>query len=120
MTRTVAVPSGVRLALDDGGAGPAVLCRHGLAGCKELWAELLPLLRRAGFRAIAYDQRGHGESDDPPPPWSIADLAAHRERAMPRRRTVVVPDCHHYPMTDQPGAVAEALLAFLREARPDA
>jgi pimeloyl-ACP methyl ester carboxylesterase len=52
----VSVPSGVELAVDDGGRGPAVLCLHGLAGFKELWSELLPLLRDAGFRAIAYDQ----------------------------------------------------------------
>ena len=48
---------------------------HGLAGFKELWADTLSGLRQAGFRAIAYDHRGHGESTDVPPPWTIRNLA---------------------------------------------
>jgi pimeloyl-ACP methyl ester carboxylesterase len=54
-----------------------------------------------------------GERDAP-----FRELAAHYERAMPRCRTVVVPDCHHYPMVDQPAAFADALLGFLDGARP--
>lgn len=44
-----------------------VLFLHGLAGFKEPWA--------AGFRAVAWDQRGHGKSGDVPGPWVIANLA---------------------------------------------
>jgi 3-oxoadipate enol-lactonase len=259
----------LRLAVDDGGSGPTVILLHGLAGWKELWTETIAALRTAGFRAIAYDQRGHGESDDGDRPWSIGDLAddlaglldrldieracvvghsmggralfhfaldrperlwalvpvaahseaprppyrealagvreatrrgglaafraafqeigeipervgrdpsfaalyetrfarnrpaalvaaldailampaltprlgeiavpaltvvgahdepflelaAHYERAIPHCRTVIVPDCHHYPMTDQPAAFINSLLAFLDEVRPDA
>jgi pimeloyl-ACP methyl ester carboxylesterase len=268
-THMIEVRPGIRLAVDDGGSGPAMVLLHGLAGSKELWSEILDALREVGFRAIAYDQRGHGESPEVSPPWSIRDLAedlaglldrlgvaracvvghsmggralfrfaldrperlwaivpvgaqseapraayrealttvreatrrgglpafreafqeageipervardpafaadyeawfarnraemlvaaldailamptlttqlgeiaapalavvgerdepfralaARYERAMPACRTVVVPDCHHYPMTDQPAAFAETLLSFLEEVRPDA
>lgn len=55
-----------------------------------------------------------GERDGP-----FRELAAYYEQAIPRCRTVVVADCHHYPMTDQPAAFAEALLPFLQASRPD-
>jgi pimeloyl-ACP methyl ester carboxylesterase len=48
---------------------------HGLAGMKELWSEFSHTLATAGFCAIAYDHRGHGESSDVRPPWTIGDLA---------------------------------------------
>lgn len=63
------------LTVDDGGEGPAVVLLHGLGGAKELWSETLAALRVAGFRAIAYDHRGHGGSSDALPPWTIGDLA---------------------------------------------
>lgn len=63
------------LAVDDAGAGPVVVLMHGLGGCRQLWLETLASLRSAGYRAIAYDHRGHGASPDVPAPWSIADLA---------------------------------------------
>ena len=75
MTSGVEISLNRWLALDDGGRGPAVILLHGLGGLKELWAETLPALRQVGFRAIAYDHRGHGESSDVPPPWTIHDLA---------------------------------------------
>jgi pimeloyl-ACP methyl ester carboxylesterase len=62
-------------AIDEGGEGPVIVLMHGLAGCKELWRETLEPLRRSGYRAIAFDHRGHGESPDIPSPWSIGDLA---------------------------------------------
>ena len=54
------------LAVDHGGSGPVVVLLHGLGGCKELWAETGLALRAAGYRTIAYDHRGHGESQDVP------------------------------------------------------
>ena len=41
----------------------------------RLWDAILPFLP-SGLRIIRFDQRGHGLSDCPPGPWSIADLAA--------------------------------------------
>jgi pimeloyl-ACP methyl ester carboxylesterase len=65
---------GCRLLVEDVGTGPAVVFLHGLAGFKELWSDTQVALR-AGFRIIAYDQRGHGGSDDFAPPWGIGDLS---------------------------------------------
>jgi pimeloyl-ACP methyl ester carboxylesterase len=65
----------LRLAVEDAGEGQPVVFVHGLAGFRELWDESAAAVRAAGFRAVAYDHRGHGESDDPPAPWSIGDLA---------------------------------------------
>ncbi len=42
---------------------PAVILCHGLTSCKENYADLAKFLRRQGFVALAFDCRGHGESD---------------------------------------------------------
>jgi pimeloyl-ACP methyl ester carboxylesterase len=73
--KMITVGPDIRLSVEDEGAGPAVIFTHGLSMFKELWNDVLALVRQSGFRAIAYDQRGHGESLDPPPPWTIPDLA---------------------------------------------
>ena len=51
-----------------------------------------------------------GERDAP-----FRELTAWYGQAMPRCRTVVLPGCQHYPMTDQHDAFASALHGFLRE-----
>jgi 3-oxoadipate enol-lactonase len=52
-----------RLRVSDGGSGePAIVLLHGLAGGREVWAGQLEHLRRS-HRVVAYDQRGHGESE---------------------------------------------------------
>jgi pimeloyl-ACP methyl ester carboxylesterase len=76
LVKTIAIRSDTRLSVDDGGIGPAVVFLHGLSMFKEIWNDVLATVRRNGFRAIAYDQRGHGESSDPPPPWTIPHMAA--------------------------------------------
>lgn len=40
----------------------------------RVWDAVLPLLP-AGLRVLRFDKRGHGLSDCPPGPWTIADLA---------------------------------------------
>jgi pimeloyl-ACP methyl ester carboxylesterase len=75
MVSTIAIRQGIRLSIDDGGEGPAVVFLHGLSLFKEIWNDVLAKVRQNGFRAIAYDHRGHGESSDPPPPWTVPDLA---------------------------------------------
>lgn len=52
-----------RLRVSDGGSGePAIVLVHGLAGGREVWAGQVEHLRRS-HRVVAYDQRGHGESE---------------------------------------------------------
>ena len=56
---------GVKLAVRDfGGTGRDLLLLHGLASTSHIFDLVAPRLTR-GFRVVAYDQRGHGESSKP-------------------------------------------------------
>jgi len=50
------------LARDDSGSGPALLLLHGFPTTRGLWSGVRPLLVEAGFRVIAPDLLGYGES----------------------------------------------------------
>jgi len=56
---------GVELAVLDEGEGPAVLLLHGFPDSAQLWRHQVPTLRDAGFRVVAPDLRGFGDSDKP-------------------------------------------------------
>jgi pimeloyl-ACP methyl ester carboxylesterase len=67
---------GVRLhARDWGGDGPPVVLLHGLASNCRIWDGVAPLLTAAGFRTVALDQRGHGESEQPDHGYDFATVA---------------------------------------------
>ena len=63
MMRRIAGPRG-KLAVDDGGSGPAVVFLHSLAGNAGQWASQLEHVRKTR-RAIGIDLRGHGRSEPP-------------------------------------------------------
>jgi pimeloyl-ACP methyl ester carboxylesterase len=76
---------------DDG--APTVLLVHGNGGHAHWWDPLVPHFV-PGYRLIAPDLRGHGESDWPTQPaYGIgefsADLAAVVERLIPRRCAII-------------------------------
>jgi 3-oxoadipate enol-lactonase len=52
------------VAVSDAGDGPPVVLLHGLACGKRMWFHQTRALRQH-FRVIAYDLRGHGETDAP-------------------------------------------------------
>jgi non-heme chloroperoxidase len=56
---------GVRLAADSWGNpdGPLVLLQHGGGQTRHAWKGAGEILGRAGYHAIAFDARGHGDSD---------------------------------------------------------
>jgi pimeloyl-ACP methyl ester carboxylesterase len=56
---------GVELAVLDEGGGPAVLLLHGFPDSHHVWRNQIPALADAGFRVIAPDLRGFGDSDRP-------------------------------------------------------
>jgi pimeloyl-ACP methyl ester carboxylesterase len=60
-----------RLAYSDDGDGPLVVCVPGLGDVRREYRFLTPELVREGFRVVALDLRGHGESSTG---WS--DLSA--------------------------------------------
>ncbi|MEU3482118.1 alpha/beta fold hydrolase [Streptomyces sp. NPDC033754] len=77
----VVVRDGVRLSCRDwGGSGPDVLLLHGLAGHAGEWDATARALREAGYRVLALDQRGHGNSERRPEDVSraayVADVVA--------------------------------------------
>jgi pimeloyl-ACP methyl ester carboxylesterase len=52
-----------RIAYDEEGNGPLVLCAPGMGDLRSSYRYLTPELVRAGFRVATMDLRGHGESD---------------------------------------------------------
>jgi len=60
---------------DSGGEGPAIVLLHGLTATRRYVVMGSKALERSGHRVIAYDARGHGESD-PAQPYDYAALAA--------------------------------------------
>lgn len=69
--------AGIRIAYDVHGAGEPVLLIASLGMRREAWlASLVPPLAAAGFEVVTFDTRGIGESDAPPAPYSVADIAA--------------------------------------------
>ncbi len=57
--------NGIGLALREQGAGPLVLLCHGWPELSLSWRHQLRALAEAGFRAVAPDMRGFGDSDAP-------------------------------------------------------
>ncbi|WP_298438631.1 alpha/beta fold hydrolase [Geobacter sp.] len=66
-----AVINGITMAYDDHGSGPAVVLIHGFPLCRRMWHPQIQALTGAGFRVIAPDLRGFGESDAPEGPYSM-------------------------------------------------
>ena len=66
LTHRVVDGAGVRLHVVEAGDGPIVLLVHGFPESWYSWRHQLPVLAAAGFRAVAIDVRGYGESDAPP------------------------------------------------------
>ena len=56
----------VDLNVFDAGDGPAMLLLHGFPDSLALWRGVVPGLLEQGYRVIAPDQRGFGESSAPP------------------------------------------------------
>ena len=57
-------------------ARPPVLLIHGLASAARIWDLVAPRLAEQGMRAVALDQRGHGESDKPNQGYTFEEILA--------------------------------------------
>ncbi|HEY8524486.1 MAG TPA: alpha/beta hydrolase [Acidimicrobiales bacterium] len=64
-SRTVAAGDVELHVLEAGTEGPVVLLAHGFPELAWSWRHQLPALARAGYRAVAPDQRGYGRSSRP-------------------------------------------------------
>jgi len=69
----LATRSGLTFTVDVAGptAGPLVLLLHGFPESRHSWRAALPELAKAGYRAVAHDQRGYSPGARPDP----ADLS---------------------------------------------
>lgn len=77
LKRTVMLPNGLRLAYIEMGDpnGVPVLLLHGFTDSARSWSLAAPYLA-AGFRVVAPDLRGHGNSDQPEGCYTIPELNA--------------------------------------------
>jgi pimeloyl-ACP methyl ester carboxylesterase len=57
--------NGIGLEVEDRGSGPPVLLLHGWPDSHRLWRHQVEALTAAGFRTVAPDLRGFGDSDRP-------------------------------------------------------
>ncbi|XP_034878497.1 bifunctional epoxide hydrolase 2 isoform X1 [Mirounga leonina] len=62
----VPIKPGVRLHFVELGSGPAVCLCHGFPESWFSWRYQIPALAQAGFRVLALDMKGYGESSAPP------------------------------------------------------
>ncbi len=60
--RTVVMSDGAEIATWTAGSGPTIVLVHGLTASRHDWGPMAPLLIAAGYRIVAIDQRGHGDS----------------------------------------------------------
>jgi pimeloyl-ACP methyl ester carboxylesterase len=58
--------NGIELALQDEGEGPLIVLCHGFPELAYSWRAQIPALTAAGYRVIAPDMRGFGNSSAPP------------------------------------------------------
>lgn len=103
--------AGQEIAFWEGGAGPAVLLLHGFPQTRALWARIAPLLVAGGYRVIAADLRGYGDSGQPA--WA-ADGTNHSFRAMGRDMAALMAalgaDRFHLVGHDRGGRVAHRMV----------
>jgi pimeloyl-ACP methyl ester carboxylesterase len=85
ITRRIEV-DGVTLQIREAGVGPALVLLHGLAASSANWSYTMPALATR-WRVIAPDLPGHGRSEKPDAPYTLAYHAAI-VRALCRRLDV--------------------------------
>lgn len=100
--------------------GPLMTHPHRL-GTERMVADALALRRARGFRPMVRAGGDYSFTGTPACPvtvaWAADDLilprsqAAIAESRLPHARHIMLPGCGHVPMSDDPGLVAEAIVA---------
>lgn len=65
-----------KLAYDDTGNGPLVICLPSLGDIRSEYRFMVPALKQAGYRVVTMDLRGMGESSAHWSSYSVADMGA--------------------------------------------
>ncbi len=68
ITHRLVKTNGINMHIAEAGKGPLVVMVHGFPGLWYSWRHQLPALAKAGWHAVAVDQRGYGRSDRPADP----------------------------------------------------
>ncbi|WP_225730782.1 MULTISPECIES: alpha/beta fold hydrolase [unclassified Nocardia] len=68
-------PDGIDLFYRDYGSGRPIVFAHSMLMSSDMWQRQLVHLAEHGHRAVAYDRRGHGRSDDPGTGYDFDTLA---------------------------------------------
>jgi 3-oxoadipate enol-lactonase len=68
--------------IDGDPEGAPVVFSNSLGTDLRLWDKVIARLPKTGLKYIRYDTRGHGLSDDPPPPYGMGTLVRDAERLM--------------------------------------
>ncbi|ARV59880.1 hypothetical protein BZZ01_15705 [Nostocales cyanobacterium HT-58-2] len=71
-----------RLAYEVGGSGAPIVCLPGMGDLRQEYDRLAPVLVQAGFRVIAADLRGHGDSSVGWERYDVVALASDIERVL--------------------------------------
>jgi pimeloyl-ACP methyl ester carboxylesterase len=66
---------GGTIAIRSVGSGPPIVLSHGVTLTNQAWVKQFESLPREGFRVVAFDQRGHGESELGTTGHSVDNLA---------------------------------------------
>lgn len=76
LKRSAVLPNGLQLAYVEMGDpnGVSVLLLHGFTDSARSWSLAAPYLAK-GFRLVAPDLRGHGDSDKPEGCYTIPEMA---------------------------------------------
>lgn len=85
--------NGIRVHIAEAGSGPLVLMLHGFPEFWWAWRRQLTALSGAGYRAVAVDLRGYGDSDKPPrgyDGWTLAGDVAGLIKALGEPRAHLV------------------------------
>jgi 3-oxoadipate enol-lactonase len=96
--------SGIRLAWEARGEGDAILFVHGLGYDRHGWGPA-PEMLAARFRVLMFDNRGVGESDAPPGPYSTREMAEDALAVLDEARVEVA----HVVGTSLGGMIAQEL-----------
>ena len=85
--------NGIRFHIVEAGSGPLVVLLHGFGQYWRSWRYQIPGLAQAGFRVVAPDLRGYGDSDKTPrgyDAFTLADDVAGLVRRLGERDAVLV------------------------------
>lgn len=85
--------NGIRLHVAELGSGPMVVLLHGFGEFWWTWRHQLTALAEAGYRAVAVDLRGYGDSDKPPrgyDAWTLGGDVAGLIKSLGARKAHLV------------------------------